>query len=147
MQGALRAGLRVIQASAKVEAPADGGDLRDSLRIRARRKSRKFGWVRMDLVAGNKKAWYAHLLHNGTASYYTGKGKSVRKPYKIAPLRGRQALLIGRRTLRKSVIHPGIKPNRFMSRAVQRSTSAALDATVQYIQRRLPREIKKVGST
>ena len=144
MRGALRAGQKVIMEEAKGMVPVDQGDLRDSIRIQFRRKSLKRGWVRMHLVAGNAKAWYANLIEFGTASYYTGKGKSVRKPYQIKPKKQPGALLFGGK-VRETVTHPGIRPRPFMRPAVDKAQGRALDAVGDYIRRRLPREVKKAG--
>ena len=71
MRGALRAGQAVIMAEAKARVPADQGDLKKSIRITQRGKSKKFGWIRTHLVAGGKKAPHAHWIEYGTASHYT----------------------------------------------------------------------------
>lgn len=144
MRGALREGQKVFLAEARALVPVEDGDLRDSLRIVTARKSRKFGWIRVHLKAGNKTAWYAHLVKFGTASYYTGKGRTVGKPYKIKPRPGKKALLFGGK-VREVVTHSGIKPSPFMRRAVDRGQGRAIAATVAYLRRRIPREVKRHG--
>jgi HK97 gp10 family phage protein len=144
MRGALRAGQKVIMEEAKALVPVDQGALRDSIRIQFRRRRRKRGWVRMHLVAGNEAAWYASLIEFGTASYYTGKGSSVGKPYKIKPKKQPGALLFGGK-VREEVTHPGIRPRPFMRPAVDKAQGRALDAVGDYIRKRLPREVKKAG--
>lgn len=151
MAGALRAGQRIIQKGAQEELRAQGsvdsGALLRSLRIRQAVKSKKFGWVRMNLIAGDKVAWYPHLVEYGTASYYTGQGKSVRKPYKIKPKKGGKlgALLFNGKVL-EEVTHPGARPRPFMRRAVDKHQQAAIDATVAYLRKRIPKEVKKAGT-
>jgi HK97 gp10 family phage protein len=152
MRGALRAGQSVIMAEAKARVPVDQGDLKKSIRITQRGKSKKFGWVRLHLVAGGKKAHTAHWVEYGTASHYTGNGRTVGKPYiiKAKDSQGRQlgnkmkraALRIGAKMV-DQVTHPGIKPRPFMRPAFDRAQGAAIDATVQYIRTRLPKEIAK----
>jgi HK97 gp10 family phage protein len=152
MRGALRAGQKVILDEAKARVPVDQGHLKNSIRIAYRAKSSKFGWVRMHLVAGSKKAYNAHWVEYGTASHYTGTGKTVGKPYIIKAKDGqgkelknklkRHALRIGAKMVGQ-VTHPGIKPQPFMRPAFDRAQGAALDATVQYIRTRLPKEVAK----
>jgi len=145
MRGALRAGQKVFQEAAQAAVPVDQGALRDSIKIKFKARSQKHGVVRMHLTAGNKVAWYAHLVEFGTASFYTGKGsKSKRKPYKIKPTRRTGALYFGGKVL-EEVTHPGIKPQPFMRPALDGYQQQALDATVAYIRTRLPKELKKAG--
>lgn len=146
MRGALRAGMKEFERIAKSNVAVDHGDLRDSIKVKFLAKSQKFGWVRMRLVAGSKKAWYSHFIEYGTASYYTGKGKSVGKPYTIKPKKRDGALFFGG-TVRAEVTHPGIKPQPFMRPAADAGQGPALDATVKYIRTRLPKEFKKAGKS
>ncbi|MGQ3001292.1 MAG: HK97-gp10 family putative phage morphogenesis protein [Hydrogenophaga sp.] len=143
MRGALRAGLRVVQKEAEVLVPEKELDLRKSLRIRLMRRSLKRGWVRMQLVAGGKDAPNAHWAEFGTASYYVGKGRSVRRPYKIQPKKA-GALLFGGK-VREVVTHPGARPQPYMRPAIDRRQGDALAATVAYLRRRIPIELKKAG--
>lgn len=152
MRGALRAGQKVIMDEAKARVPVDQGDLKNSIRIQYRARSKKFGWVRLHLVAGNKKAYNANWIEYGTASHYTGSGRTVGKAYIIKAKDGtgkelknglkRAALRIGAKMVGQ-VTHSGIKPQPFMRPAFDRASGPALDATVQYIRDRLPKEIAK----
>lgn len=142
MQGGLRAGLRVMQVEARALAPVDDGDLRKSIRIKSNRKAQKRGFARMDLIAGDKTAWYSHLIEFGTASFYTGNGKSVRKPYKIKPKKGKKGLTVGGKVVR-SVVHPGIRPQPFMRPVVDTKSEQALKAFADYLRARIPKEIEK----
>ena len=86
MRGGMRASLKVIGDVAKTNLAANGtiktGNLQKSIRIGFKRKSETgYGWMRGRLSAGNKDAWYAHFIEFGTASFYTGQGKTVGKPY------------------------------------------------------------------
>lgn len=141
MRGALRAGQKVFQQAAQQAVPVEHGDLRKSIKIKFKGKSQKYGWVRMHLQAGDKTAWYAHLIEFGTASYYTGKGRTVGKPYKIKPKKAKGLFFGG--IQRAEVIHPGIHPKPFMRPALDANQSRALEATAEYIRRRLPLELKK----
>lgn len=149
MRGALRAGQKVLLQGAQAELLAagavDSGELLRSLRIRQAVRSKKFGWVRMNLIAGNKQAWYAHLLEYGTASYYTGRGRSIRKPYKIKPKKQPGALLFGG-VVREEVTHPGIKPRPFMRNTADRYSRGAIDAVAAYLRKRVPAEAKKASA-
>ncbi len=144
MRGALRAGQRVIQTEVQAQVPVDSGALRDSIKIKFKPGSQRYGWVRMHLTAGNKTAWYAHLLEYGTASYYTGSGgRSKRKPYKIKP--GQASGLFFGGKYASEVMHPGIRPQPYMRPGFDRAQQPALDAVVAYIRTRLPKELEKVG--
>lgn len=141
MRGAMRAGLRVIQQGAQAEMPVRTGALAKSLRIRAKRRSVKYGWVRLELVAGNKTAWYSHLVEYGTASYYTGSGRTVGKPYEIRPAGAKSLFFAG--LARDLVVHPGAKPQPFMRPAFDKYAEPAMAAVVQYLQTRIPKELAK----
>lgn len=175
MRGALRAGAAVFRDAAKRGAPEDSGALRKSIRIVSRRQKRGTGWINIDIKAGdNRGVWYAHLIEFGTASFYTGTGQSIRKPYIIRGTLGegqagygnkkrgrgrfsevgdeatatqkRNALRFGD-TFVGQVTHPGIKPTPFMRQTFDSSANqmAAIEATAAYIRRRLPKEITKAG--
>lgn len=146
LRGALRAGATELRDVARENLQAAGaidtGALSRSLRVRFKRRSLRFGWVRVDLVAGDRDAWYAHLLEFGTGSYYAGTGtQSKRRAYQIRPSKA-GALFLGS-GLREGVTHPGIKPRRFMRDALDRGTQRALDRTVEYLRARIPKEVAK----
>lgn len=156
MRGALRAGANVFRDAARNAAPEDTGALRKSIRVASRRQKRRTGWVNIDVKAGNKEAWYANQIEFGTASFYTGHGKSVGKPYIIraknadgeeVSLKGKRSALRFGNTFASSVTHPGIKPQPFMRPTFDSSANqmAAIEATATYIRRRLPKEIVKAG--
>lgn len=147
LRGALRAGQNVFANAAKSNLRQNGsvdtGELEKSVRIRFKRKSEKFGWVRSYVMAGNTKAYYAHWIEYGTATYYTGSGRTVGKAYEITPKVAGSLFLGG--LFRESVIHPGIKPKPFMRPAVDENYDTAINAVVQYMQNRIPKEMKKAG--
>lgn len=156
MRGALRAGLQVVRTAAINNVPVQDGDLRDSIRISARRRSMKYGWVRMHLVAGNDVAYYANMVEFGTAQHIirakerptrktrrgTVKGLSIKTMNKML---NSGSLKIGGRYVGASVLHPGARPAPFMRPAIDGSQQQALEAMRDYIAKRLPREIKKAG--
>lgn len=147
LRGALRAGQKVFADAAKSNLRSNGsvdtGELEKSVRVRFKRKSERFGWVRSYVMAGNSKAYYAHWVEYGTATYYSGSGRTVGKPYEITPKVAGSLLLGG--MLRESVTHPGIQPKPFMRPAVDENYGTAIDAVVQYMQKRIPKEMKKAG--
>lgn len=140
MRGALRAGSRVIADVAKANVPNDQGHLKKSIRVTT---SNRKGEVKARVIAGNAKAYYAHMIEFGTGSYYSGtETKSKRAPYEIKP-RNRLSLLIAG-ALKEFVVHPGIKPNPFMRNAADQGTPAAIDAVVLYLRERIPKEVLKL---
>lgn len=155
MRGGLRAGAAVFRDAARNAAPQDSGALRKSIRVTTRRK-RGSGWINVDIKAGDKDAWYAHLIEFGTASFYAGSGKSVGKPYVIrakdaggeeVTLKAKRSALRFGNTFASAVTHPGIKPHPFMRQTIDSGANreAAVEATAAYIRRRLPKEIAKAA--
>lgn len=146
MRGAMLSGQRVIANAAKENLDAAGafktGELKKSIRVRFKKKSQVYGWLRYEVVAGNRKAWYSHLLEYGSASYYTGHGKSVGKPYQIKPS-NRKALKIGDE-FKAGAMHPGVKPIPFMRSAFDSKAQEAIDTTAKFLRKRIPKLIKKV---
>jgi len=147
MRGALRAGQTVIADAARENLVAAGavksGALVRSVKVRFKRRSAKFGWIRVDVVAGDKTAWYAHIIEFGSGGYYTGTGsKSKRRAYSIKPSKA-GALSLGS-GLREGVTHPGVRPRRFMRDALDRKSQAAIDRVAEYLRVRVPREVAKM---
>lgn len=145
LKGALRAGQKVLADAVKMNLRQNGsvgtGELEKSVRVRFKRKSEKFGWVRSYVMVGNTKAYYGHWLEYGTATYYSGSGRTVGNAYSITP-KVAGSLFVGG-LLRDSVMHPGIQPKPFVRPAVDSHTDAALDQVVQYMRKRIPQEMKK----
>lgn len=160
-RSALRAGQAVVLKQARLEVPAESGALRRSLRIRFDRKAARRGVVRVNLVAGDATAWYAHLVEYGTASFYTGSGRSVRKPYVISA-KDSAGKRFGSREKRRinhgseagalywqgimveKVIHPGSRPKPFMRTAIDKAQAAAIQAVQAYFASRVPQEVQKL---
>jgi HK97 gp10 family phage protein len=144
MRGALRRGQTVFRDAAKALITDRTGALSKSVRIRFKTKSEKRGWIRSHLIAGSKDAYYAHIVEFGSASYYTGKGKTVGKPYTIKGKNGRALLIAGGNPV-SSVTHPGARPKPFMRPAFDANNQRAINETAAYIRDRLPKEIKKAN--
>ena len=128
MRGALRAGSNVIRDEAKRLAPVKGGALRASIRVSLRLKA---GRIAAQIKAGDKRAWYAHLVEFGTARHW------------IKPKNRKSLFFSG--LAREIVDHPGGRPVPFMRQAFDAKATAALDAVAEYARTRLPKELRKVG--
>jgi len=147
LKGGMRAGQKVLADAAKgylqANGSVDSGELLKSIRIRFNRKSERFGYARAYVMAGNKEAYYAHMIEYGTGSYYAGNGtKSVKGPYEIRP-KGEGSLLVAGIN-RNLVTHPGIKPKPFMRPAVDNYADDAITAVFNYLQKRIPKEVLKL---
>lgn len=141
LRGGLRAGAKVIADEAKRLCPesppsatakkygATSGELRRSIRVSMR--SRR-GVVQAFVKAGNKRAFYAHMVEYGTARHW------------IKP-KSRKSLLVAR-AFREAVDHPGAKRRPFMRPALDSKSAAAIEAMADYMRARLPKEFAKVKS-
>lgn len=107
---AARAGINHIRTIARQEAPKDTGLLRRSIKVKVDRIRGGGGFVAKIYVS--KEAWYARLIEFGV------------QPHKIDPLT-KKALKFGGRYY-KSVEHPGIPANPFMSRSYSRAKASIL---------------------
>lgn len=130
LRGALRAGQRVIQKDAQGRVPVLTGDLRKSIRVSVRARA---GKVTATVKAGNKKAWYAHLVEFGTAAH-------MEKPVKD------KAMNVGGNP-REVVHHPGAQPKPFMRPAFDGKGMDAITAVADYIKGRLEKEQAKALDT
>lgn len=157
MAGALKAGQRPFQTAVYQRMPNDDtGALRRSVKIRVHGKSKKFGYIRAQLVVGSRDAWYGRFIEYGTANYYTGTGKTVGHPYIIRAKtpdgkeysKGakRRMLAFGGKFV-ASITHPGVKPRPFMRPSFDDFTTQtdAIQATADYIRGRLPQEVRKLA--
>lgn len=157
LRGAVRAGQKVVQEKAQSEVPQRSGKLKRSVRVRTDFKAARRGFVRADVVAGDKDAWYAGLVEFGTGGHYEGSGSSsVRKPYIIrAQTSNGKEVTTGmkRRALRvgssffNQVEHPGSRAQPYMRPAAELLDGPALDAFVAYVNKRLPKELAKAGKS
>lgn len=139
LRGGLRAGAKVMEAEASrlcpeglptmdsVKRGARQGELKRSIRVTMRASKSA---VRAQIKAGNKVAWYAHLVEFGTARHWI-KPKS-RKSLFVAGL------------FKEVIDHPGARPKPFMRPAFDSKWRQAIDAMADYIRARLPKEIGKV---
>lgn len=146
MRGAMRAGQKVILDNIREKLRSNGsiqsGELEKSLRIRFDRRALKRGWVNSKIVAGNKLAYYAHMVEFGTAGHLIkAKNRKTLAIQMVGPsLKGSNVNFIG-----PKVNHPGARPKPFMRPALDESHTAAIEALAAYIRKRLPKELKKAG--
>ncbi len=143
MRGAIRAGANVYRDAARAAAPVDDGILKRSIKTGSSKVTK--GKV---TVSVGTDLYYARMVEFGTASYYTGNGRSVRKPYKIPKLskgqkRNKKALKFGNAIV-NSVMHPGIKPQPFMRRAFDGASDQAVAKFAEYVAQRLDKEVRKL---
>lgn len=123
MRGALRAGANVIKAEAKENAPVQDGDLKASIRVSSK-IDRKNGKVVVSVKAGDKRAWYAHIIE------FTGA-----KAHKIYARKGSSLAFAG--GLYSSVNHPGMQARTFLRPALDARAQDAVVAAGNYIKQRL----------
>lgn len=144
LRGALRAAQKVVMDRAKQLAPTAppnkenqdlyggyAGALRDSLRI-STRKGRN-GQVIARVIAGNKTAYYAHMVEFGTAKHL------------IKPKNRKSMLIAG--MMREVVNHPGAQKKPFMrpaADAAMSESSEAMDAFKAYMAPRITKEISEL---
>lgn len=130
MRGALRAGMRVLLLRARQLIHSVTGELAKSLRIITRAKA---GVVTAVLKAGNKKAFYAHMVEFGTAAHLIAASKG-------------KAITIGGHIV-ADARHPGAKPEPFMRPALDSqavSNSEALRAVADYLAPRINDQLDKL---
>lgn len=138
MRAALSAGARVIANQAKEIAPMEPpntastykqslgwtpGALKRSIKVSSRLKG---GKVIATIRAGNKQAYYAHMVEFGTAAHM------------IRP-KGKKSLFLAG-VMREVVNHPGARKNPFMRIAMDAEAQRALLAVGERIKRRLTKE-------
>jgi HK97 gp10 family phage protein len=136
MRGALRAGQKVIMIPAKILAPVGPtsaenarlygthpGSLRDSLRVGAKIIGDQ---VIGTTKAGNKEAFYAHMVEGGTKAHW------------IKPVNGKSLFIGGH--LVNTVFHPGARANSFMKKALDSQAQAAVERVGQYVRARLTKQ-------
>lgn len=126
LRGALNAAGQVIRREAQQQVPVKSGDLRKSIRVATRSKG---GIVSATIRAGDKTAFYAHMVEFGTASH------------KITAKKG-GLLAIGV----ASVQHPGARQKPFMRPAFDGKAAASVGAMADYMRERIPREASKAGT-
>lgn len=129
VRASLRAGAKVFLEEARRQVPVGKtGALRRSLKISVRtRRGVPVAFVR----AGDKDAWYAHLVEFGTSAHF------------IKPKR-RKSLFFAR-LAREVVEHPGAKKRPFMRPAFDQGAPGAIKAMTAYMRRRIEREGLKLN--
>lgn len=85
-----------------------------------------------------KDLFYAKFFEFGTASYYSGKGRTVGGPYQIPKKPGR--LLINGKYFMGPIKHPGVKPRPFLRPSLDLKSQEAIKAMAAVIRLRLPME-------
>ena len=131
LRGALRAGQKVVLEQAKAAIHNVSGELAASLRISTR--AGRDGKISARVVAGNKTAYYAHMVEFGTA-------KHLIKP------KNRKSLFIAG-IMRELVHHPGSQKKPFMrpaADAAAQESSQAMEAFKDYLRSRLNKELDKL---
>lgn len=149
MRSALRAGAAVIRDAAREKIDDDTGELAKSVRVSTRAKR---GEVSATVKAGNKKAFYAHMVEFGTAPHLvevrdedrpTRKTRKGEKSVSIGTMNRmikRGSLQIGENFVGPAVMHPGAKPKPFMRPAIDEKQSEAIRAVGEQIRKRLTKE-------
>jgi HK97 gp10 family phage protein len=120
MRGALRAGMKVVEAEAEKNVPVATGALYAGLKIGTRRRG--------SVVTANVKATgihgpVAHLIEFGT------------RAHQIRP-KTKEALSFNG-NFGEVVNHPGVAPRPFMRPALDSKANAAVSAAAEYMKRRL----------
>lgn len=146
MRGGLRAASNIYRDRARNGVPRKSGALRKSIKVGT--KFRK-GLVSATITAGDDKAFYAHMIEFGTASFFAGPGKSVGGPYKIPgktkggkSTRNKKAVSFGD-SVYNNVTHPGVHPVPFMRNAFDQGTVEVMEALRIYVGGRLGKEMLK----
>lgn len=120
LRGALRAGMKPVQADAKANAAHASGLLRDGLKISTKLKN---GKATATLRASGKHGYLANWIEFGTAAHrISGKDGGM--------------LSFGGGFVR-SVEHPGSKARAFMRPALDARANDAVVAAAEYIKKRL----------
>ena len=120
MRGAIRAGMKPVQVSAKAGAAVASGLLRDGLKISTRMQG---GRVYSRLRATGKHGYLANWVEYGTVAH------------EIRPKGGKSLFLAG--IFSTLVNHPGARPKPFMRPALDSRAQDAVIAVGNYIKNRL----------
>ena len=146
MRGGLRAASNIYRDRARNAVPKKSGALRKSIKVTT---SNKKGALSATISAGDKNAFYAHMIEFGTASFFAGSGKSVGGPYKIPgktkggkSTRKKKAVAFDE-SIYNNVTHPGVHPVPFMRNAFDQGTAEVLEALRLYVGGRLGKEMLK----
>lgn len=138
MRGALRSGAKVFRDHAKAICPVEAsgafskykaslgwtpGELQRSIRLSARLAG---GAVVAKVTAGNKKAYYAHMVEFGTAAHWI-------KPDNA------KSLFFGGHS-HKEIYHPGARKNPFMRITFDAHSREAVEQVGGYVRARLTKD-------
>lgn len=135
VRGALRAGARVIANEAKALVPVEDGTLKKSIRVSAR-VDRQAGQVRSKITAGNKEAFYAHMVEFGTAAHMIAPKQTAEPKKAIAFEVNGEGVVVSHAS------HPGAKEKPFMRPALDNKATAAVEAFAEYAGKRIEAEAK-----
>lgn len=130
MRSALRAGQKVVLEQAKFSIHNVSGALAKSLRIST---SARGGVVKATVKAGDKKAFYAHMVEFGTAAHF------------IKPKSAKSLFFAG--VMKEGVDHPGARKSPFMRPALDAQASnesPAFQAVAAYLVPRITKELAKL---
>ena len=145
MRGALRSGAKVIRDGAKAIAPKEDstafskyktslgwtpGELQRSIRLSAKLSG---GKVVATVKAGNKKAFYAHMVEGGTVEHW------------IKPKNGKSLFFGG--VFSKAILHPGARKNPFMRITLDSKAQTAVEQVGEYIRKRLTKDGIEIPDT
>lgn len=152
MRAALREGGMVMREEARRRAPVGDGFLRRSIRVSTRGQR---GSLYASVKAGNKKAFYAHMVEYGTRPHYVevadidrgpgrgiGRRGSANRVETLASIRtvNRRVLQIGANFIGPSVHHPGARAQPFMRPTADHSFRAAIKAFDKKLRERMTQE-------
>lgn len=146
MRAALRAGGNVIRDDARQYVPVKYRKLWRSIRVSTGAKG---GTVKATVKAGDRQAFYAHMVEYGTKKHLIKVDESE-KPinYRLTRKRGvltrasmrtvnRNVLQIGNTFVGPTVEHPGAKESPYMRPALDNGAQRALAATAAKARERL----------
>lgn len=149
MRAALAAGARVIRDEAKENVPVKLGALRKSIKVSTNSKR---GTVTAKVKAGDKRAFYAHMVEYGTKAHLI-KVEDEDRPinYKLTQKRGvltrvsirtinRNSLRIGNSFVGPTIEHPGSEPRPYLRPALDSKSGAAISAVADKVRERLTKE-------
>lgn len=140
VRGGVRAGALAFRDRAAAYIKDDTGALRKSLRVRTRLKR---GKVSATLVAGDKEAFYAHMVEFGTAPHLikaTGPSGTRNVAARVNRVNKRAGGLAFGGVLVEQVNHPGSAPKPFMRPALDGGQTDAVQRMADYIKKRITKE-------
>lgn len=125
LRNALRAGASVMKKAAQDQVPVESGALRKSIKVKTSARKGRYR-LKANIVAGDKGAYYAHMVEFGTAEHMIKPAKKKALSFGGKPVEG--------------VKHPGADPHPFMRPALDAATEASVEAFAASVRRRLTRE-------